>query len=49
MQFLLNNFSYFLKSRFTPFLKWIPKLQSKDVIISDLLAGITGAVIVLPQ
>jgi SulP family sulfate permease len=31
-----------------PFLSWLPKLN-RQVILGDLMAGITGAIIVLPQ
>jgi SulP family sulfate permease len=32
-----------------PFLKWIPEWQKPGVVRADLLAGLTGAVLVLPQ
>ncbi|MEM7253935.1 MAG: SulP family inorganic anion transporter [Pseudomonadota bacterium] len=38
----------FLKTNFAPFLVWWPTLNRESVRI-DLLAGLTGAVVVLPQ
>ena len=35
-------------SRFLPFLSWFPKAEKRD-LRSDLIAGLTGAVVVLPQ
>ncbi len=32
-----------------PFLKWIPEWRKSGVVRADLLAGLTGAVLVLPQ
>lgn len=36
-------------SVFTPFLSWINKLKDPNIIKADIIAGITGAIIVLPQ
>lgn len=40
-----------VKSRFTflPFLRWLPEYQRPGVVRTDLLAGLTGAIVVLPQ
>ena len=38
----------FLKTNFAPFLVWWPTL-TRDSVRIDLLAGLTGAVLVLPQ
>ena len=35
--------------RWLPFLQWWPMLRDRDVLRADLLAGLTGAIIVLPQ
>jgi sulfate permease, SulP family len=35
--------------RFFPFLEWLPLLRNRDVLRADLLAGLTGAIVVLPQ
>ncbi len=32
-----------------PFLEWLPLLRKNDVLRADLLAGLTGAIVVLPQ
>lgn len=32
-----------------PFLRWVPEYQQPGVVRADLLAGLTGAVVVLPQ
>ena len=36
-------------TRFFPFLTWWPLLRDKRVLRTDILAGLTGAVVVLPQ
>lgn len=37
-------------SRFRPpFARWLPELRQPGVLRSDLLAGVTGAIVVLPQ
>ncbi len=40
-----------LNSRFIflPFLRWLPEYQRPGVVRTDLLAGLTGAIVVLPQ
>ncbi len=38
-----------LISRFLPFLSWWPLLRTPGVLRADVLAGITGAIVVLPQ
>jgi sulfate permease, SulP family len=35
--------------RFFPFLEWLPLLRNRVVLRADLLAGLTGAIVVLPQ
>lgn len=35
--------------RLLPFLDWAPELRRKGVLRADLMAGLTGAVVVLPQ
>ncbi|MFW2354574.1 SulP family inorganic anion transporter [Hydrogenophaga sp.] len=32
-----------------PFVRWLPQWRQKDVLKADLLAGLTGAIVVLPQ
>ena len=32
-----------------PFLKWLPEYRNTGTIRADLLAGLTGAIVVLPQ
>ncbi len=32
-----------------PFVRWLPQWRQKDVLQADLLAGLTGAIVVLPQ
>lgn len=36
-------------ARFLPFLLWAPLLRTPGVLRADILAGITGAIVVLPQ
>ncbi len=35
--------------RFFPFLSWLPLLRDKRVLRTEVLAGLTGAIVVLPQ
>jgi sulfate permease, SulP family len=35
--------------RFFPFLDWLPQLRDKAVVRADVFAGLTGAIVVLPQ
>ncbi|MEM7406581.1 MAG: SulP family inorganic anion transporter [Pseudomonadota bacterium] len=35
--------------RFLPFLTWLPMLRSRETVRADLMAGLTGAIVVLPQ
>ena len=35
--------------RFFPFLSWLPLLKNQATLRSDILAGLTGAIVVLPQ
>lgn len=35
--------------RLLPFLDWLPLLRDKTVVRADVLAGLTGAIVVLPQ
>lgn len=46
---MLRSALHSLRKEFTPFLKWFPLIKRKEIIISDLLAGLTWAFIVLPQ
>lgn len=36
-------------TRFFPFLSWLPLLRDKATFRADILAGLTGAIVVLPQ
>ena len=36
-------------TRFLPFLAWLPLLCNRSVLRTDILAGLTGAIVVLPQ
>ena len=36
-------------TRYFPFLSWLPLLKDKATIRADILAGLTGAIVVLPQ
>lgn len=36
-------------NRYFPFLVWLPELRNRGVLRADLLAGLTGAIVVLPQ
>ena len=36
-------------TRLFPFLSWLPLLQNKATLRTDILAGLTGAIVVLPQ
>ena len=36
-------------TRFFPFLAWLPLLKNQATLRSDILAGLTGAIVVLPQ
>lgn len=36
-------------TRFFPFLSWLPLLKDKAILRADILAGLTGAIVVLPQ
>lgn len=36
-------------ARVFPFLRWLPELRNRDTLRADLLAGLTGAIVVLPQ
>ena len=36
-------------TRFFPFLSWLPLLKNQAALRSDILAGLTGAIVVLPQ
>ena len=36
-------------TRFFPFLLWLPLLKDKATLRTDILAGLTGAIVVLPQ
>ncbi len=36
-------------TRFFPFLAWLPLLKDRETLRTDVLAGLTGAIVVLPQ
>ena len=36
-------------SRYLPFLVWWPLLRNRAILRTDILAGLTGAIVVLPQ
>lgn len=36
-------------TRYLPFLHWAPELRNRDTLRADLVAGLTGAIVVLPQ
>ena len=36
-------------TRFFPFLSWLPLLKNQATLRTDILAGLTGAIVVLPQ
>jgi sulfate permease, SulP family len=38
-----------VSSRFFPFLAWLPLLRNRATLRADVLAGLTGAIVVLPQ
>lgn len=38
-----------MQHRYLPFLLWLPQLRSPEVVRADLIAGLTGAIVVLPQ
>ncbi len=38
-----------LAKRFTPFLSWLPELRRPEVLKSDVVAGITVALVLVPQ
>lgn len=38
-----------VRPRGLPFLRWLPHWRRPDIVRADLLAGLTGAVVVLPQ
>jgi SulP family sulfate permease len=35
--------------KYFPFLEWLPKLKNKNILYSDIIAGITVALILVPQ
>ena len=39
----------YLKTRFLPFLEWLPELRSSSVMKADLIAGTTVALVIVPQ
>jgi len=38
-----------MSRRLFPFLQWLPLLRDRATLRADLLAGLTGAIVVLPQ
>lgn len=45
----LSQFFHDTKSRFTPFLDWIFELKNPQILKADILAGITVALVLIPQ
>jgi sulfate permease, SulP family len=39
----------FIKTRAFPFLEWLPELKNREVLKADLIAGITVALVLIPQ
>ena len=39
----------FFYSRFVPFLQWLPELRNKSVLRADFMAGLTVALVLIPQ
>ena len=44
-----NNIPRYLKTRFLPFLQWLPELRVRSVLKADLIAGTTVALVLVPQ
>ncbi len=45
----MGTFVSDLKGRFTPYLEWIGDLKNPNIIKADLLAGLTVALVLIPQ
>ena len=45
----LKNFLYESRGRFTPFMQWIGELKDPAVLKADIIAGITVALVLIPQ
>ena len=45
----LKNLKYSIGGRFVPFLAWIPELKDKTILRADIIAGITVAMVLIPQ
>lgn len=45
----MTDFLSFLRERFLPFLSWMPELRDKTILRADIMAGITVALILVPQ
>ncbi len=48
MQLKSNKFNNLMKKAF-PFLEWLPELKDKEVLKADIIAGITVALVLIPQ
>ena len=44
-----NKIPRYLKTRFLPFLQWLPELRVRSVLKADLIAGTTVALVLVPQ
>ncbi len=44
-----KNIPRYLKTRFLPFLAWLPELRASSVLKADLIAGSTVALVIVPQ
>lgn len=49
MNSYLGQLLFDAKSRFTPFLDWIAELKNPEILKADILAGVTVALILIPQ
>ena len=47
--FKLNRIGYTLKDHLLPFLNWIGELKDPDILKADAMAGITVALVLIPQ
>jgi sulfate permease, SulP family len=44
-----HRINLLVATRYLPFLTWLPLIRSRDTLRADLMAGLTGAIVVLPQ
>ncbi|VAW75901.1 Sulfate permease [hydrothermal vent metagenome] len=45
----LKNIKNAVVGRFVPFLTWLPELKDKNILRADIIAGITVAMVLIPQ